>query len=106
MGGRFDKKVIVPYERKRKYRERNAQSRRGGSIHHFHKSDMKFLSDSTSERIMLAVNAHPNNTNINVRFLMPGPWSDEYCDYHYQWQSWNREERIYNPHDKKPTHSK
>ena len=71
MGGRFDKKVIVPYERKRKYRERNAQSRRGGSIHHFHKSDMKFLCDSTSERIMLAVNAHPNNTNINVRFPMP-----------------------------------
>ena len=65
------KKVIVPYERKRKYRERNAQSLRGGSIHHFHKSDMKFLSDSTSERIMLAVNAHPNNTNINVRFPMP-----------------------------------
>ena len=32
---------------------------------------------------------------------MPDAWSDEYCDYHYQWQSWNREERIYNPHDKK-----
>lgn len=72
MGGRFDKKVIVPYERKRKYRERNAQSRRGGSIHHFHKSDMKFLSDSTSERIMRAVNGHPNNTNINMRFQMLG----------------------------------
>ena len=71
----------------------NVMHNPGGSIHHFHKSDMKFLSDSTSERIMRAVNAHPNNTNINMRFLMPGPWSDEYYDYNYQWQSWNREER-------------